>query len=135
MLANARYLTALAVVDDPTEAKRDPDRVTTRSKMPPALCAAFNPLARPDAELFRAVMNGDCLRGFTNRNIRTKLRPTVHLKAHAKDLPNWSVYVDRVQQELLQANYLFPAYMSEPVITRLFFGSSLFFASFCSPHF
>jgi len=32
LLANARYLNALAVVDDPTDAKRDLDRVTTRKK-------------------------------------------------------------------------------------------------------
>ena len=28
--ANSRYLDALAVVDDPTDAKRDLDRITTR---------------------------------------------------------------------------------------------------------
>src|SRR5207244_4803761 len=48
MLANARYLNALAVVDDPTEAKRDLDRFTTCKKDAAGRpCAAFNPMARP----------------------------------------------------------------------------------------
>jgi hypothetical protein len=87
MLANARYLNALAVVDDPTEAKRDLDRVTTRRKDTAGRsCRGFNPLARHDAELFRVVMDGEhCLRGFTNRDIRTKLQSTPHLKACAGD--------------------------------------------------
>jgi hypothetical protein len=56
MLANARYLNALAVVDDPTEAKRDLDRITTRKKDAAGRsCAGFNPMARHDSDLFRAV--------------------------------------------------------------------------------
>jgi len=47
MLANARYLTSLAVVDDPTEAKHDLDRVTTRKKDAAGRsCSGFNPLTR-----------------------------------------------------------------------------------------
>ena len=54
---------ALAVVDDPTDAKRDLDRVTTRKKDAAGRpCPAFNPLVRHDAELFQAVMDGEhCL--------------------------------------------------------------------------
>ncbi len=82
-MANARYLNALAVVDDPTEAKRDLDRVTTPKKDAAGRpCPAFNPLARHDAELFQAVMDGEhYLRGFTNSDIRNKLRSTLHLKS------------------------------------------------------
>jgi hypothetical protein len=73
LMANSRYLDALAMVDDPTNAKRDLDRVTTRKKDAAGRgCSGFNPVARHDAELFQAVMDADhCLRGFTNRDIRT----------------------------------------------------------------
>ena len=50
MLANARYLNALAVVDDPTQAKRDLDRLTTRkTDAAGRSCARFNPIARHDS--------------------------------------------------------------------------------------
>lgn len=98
MLANARYLNALAVVDDPSEAKRDLDRVTTRKKDAAGRpCAGFNPLARPDTELFRAVMDGQhCLRGFTNRDIRSKLQSTLQLKSFAKDPKKQSSKISRI---------------------------------------
>src|SRR5213083_3595640 len=68
--ANSRYLEALAVVDDPTKAKHDLDRMTTRKQDTAGRgCSGFNPLARPDAELFQTVMDGDhCLCGFSNRD-------------------------------------------------------------------
>src|SRR5437773_7313472 len=52
--ANSRYLEALAVVDDPTKAKRDLDRMTARKEDTAGRgCSGFNPLARRDAELFQ----------------------------------------------------------------------------------
>jgi hypothetical protein len=98
MLANARYLNALAVVDDPTEAKRDLDRVTTRKKDAAGRsCAGFNPMARPDSDLFRAVMNGEHrLKGFTNRDIRRKLEPTPLFKAWDKDPKKQSAKISRI---------------------------------------
>jgi hypothetical protein len=57
LTANSRYLDAPAVVDDPTNAKRDLDRVTVRKKDAAGRgCSGFSPLARHDAELFQAVM-------------------------------------------------------------------------------
>jgi hypothetical protein len=54
--ANSRYLDALALVDDPTQAKRNLDRVTTPKKDAAGRgCAGFNPLARRDAELFQSL--------------------------------------------------------------------------------
>ena len=84
--ANSRYLEALAVVVDPTKAKRDLDRVTTRKTDSAGRgCAALNPLARRDAELFQSIMDGDhCLRGFSNRDIRERLARTLLLQ----DCPN-----------------------------------------------
>jgi len=98
MLANARYLNALAVVDDPTEAKRDLDRVTTRKKDAAGRpCGAFNPMARHDSDLFRAVINGEhSLKGFTNGDIRRKLEAAPQFKTWHKDPKKQSSKVSRI---------------------------------------
>ena len=95
--ANGRYLDALAVVDDPTNAKRDLDRVTTPKKDAAGRgCSGFNPLARHDAELFQSIMAGEhCLRGFNNRDIRGRLASTVHLRACGQDPKKASAKVSR----------------------------------------
>ena len=94
--ANGRYLDALAVVD-PTNAKRDLDRVTTPKKDAAGRgCSGFNPLARHDAELFQSVMAGDhCLRGFKNCDIRARLASTGHLRAFGHDPIKQSAKVSR----------------------------------------
>lgn len=73
--ANGRYLDALAVVADPTSKVRELDRITRRHLDASGRAArAINPLARPDLELFAAVINGaDCIRGFTNADVRRRL--------------------------------------------------------------
>lgn len=98
LMANSRYLDALAVVDDPTNAKRDLDRITTRKKDAAGRgCSGFNPLAHPDVELFQAVMDGEhCLRGFTNRDIRTKLQSTQHLRCDGQDRKKAGSKVTRI---------------------------------------
>jgi hypothetical protein len=98
LLANARYLNALAVVDDPTEAKRDLDRVTTCKKDAAGRpCAGFNPMARHDSDLFRAVIDGEhWLKGFTNRDIRRKLEAAPLFKTWDKDPKKQSSKVSRI---------------------------------------
>jgi len=98
LMANSRYLDALAAVDDPTNAKRDLDRLTTPKKdAAQRSCSAFNPLARHDAELFQAIMDGEhCLRGFTNRDIRAKLESTQHLHSCGQDRKKASSKVSRI---------------------------------------
>jgi hypothetical protein len=73
--SNSRYLNALAQVDDPTAGLRALDAITSRKQPPSARpVKAFNPLARPDSQLFAALMNGEhVVRGFTNRDLRDKL--------------------------------------------------------------
>ena len=95
---NSRYLQALAVVVDPTKAKRDLDRMTTRKKDAAGRgCAGFNPLARRDAELFQSVMDGDhCLRGFANKDIRARLASTPHLRQCRKDSRKESAKISRI---------------------------------------
>ena len=98
LLANSRYLDALALVSDPTEAKRNLDRVTTPKKDAAGRgCSGFNPLARRDAELFQSVMAGEhCLRGFNNRDIRNRLRSTSQMQTCNKDPKKQSAKISRI---------------------------------------
>lgn len=82
LAANSRYLTALAEVDNPTDAIRTLDRITTRQPLAPKRSAkAFNPLARDEAQIFRALLDGQhMIRGFSNPDIRHKLQDSPHLK-------------------------------------------------------
>jgi hypothetical protein len=75
---NERYLTALAVVDDPSDALAGLDRLTTRRRDASQRSdKPFNPLAKQDRELFRAVLSGDHLiLGLRNRDLRERLRAT-----------------------------------------------------------
>jgi hypothetical protein len=73
--SNARYLNALAHVDDPPPGLRGLDTITTR-KSPAAgrPVKAFNPVARSDSQLFVALMSGEhAVHGFANRDLRAKL--------------------------------------------------------------
>ena len=76
LAANSRYLAALAEVDNPTDAIRTLDRITTRKQLAPRRSAkAFNPLARDEAQIFRALLDGQhMIRGFSNPDIRQKLK-------------------------------------------------------------
>lgn len=96
--ANARYLDALAGVDNPTEAKRALERVTTpQHDTAGRRCAGFNPLARADVVLFQSVMDGEhCLKGFTNHDIRVQLQTTPHLRACGHDHRKQSAKVSRI---------------------------------------
>ena len=72
--ANARYLDALAAVDDPTPGKQALQRLTTTKKDAAGRsCPGFNPMAQLDADLFKSLMDGEhCLRGNTQpRHPRT----------------------------------------------------------------
>jgi hypothetical protein len=73
--SNARYLNALAQVDDPTPGLRGLDAITTRKHPASGRTAkAFNPVARADDQLFAALMSGEhALHGFTNHDLRAKL--------------------------------------------------------------
>ena len=76
--SNARYLNALAQVDDPTEGVRALDSLTTRKNTAAARpVKPFHPLSRPDTQLFAALMRGEqALHGFTNRDLSNKLDPS-----------------------------------------------------------
>ena len=58
--ANARYLDALAAVDDPTPGKQALQRLTsTKKDAAGRSCPGFNPMAQHDATLFKSVMAGE----------------------------------------------------------------------------
>lgn len=100
--ANARYLDALAAVDDPTQGKQALQRLTTAKKDAAGRsCPGFNPLAQPDADLFKSLMDGEhCLRGFTNRDIRSQLTKTRWLRSCADDPKKASAKVGRCFRRL-----------------------------------
>ena len=100
--ANGRYLDALASVDNPTDAKRALERVTMPKRDAAGRrCAGFNPLARPDAQLFQGLMDGEhCLRGFTNRDIRGRLQSKHHLRACGQDPRKQSAKISRTFRRL-----------------------------------
>jgi hypothetical protein len=72
---NARYLAALAQVDDPTPALRALDALSNHAPTPNGRTVRpFNPVARQDRTLFEVLMGGEhILHGFTNRELREKL--------------------------------------------------------------
>jgi hypothetical protein len=97
LAANSRYLTALTEVDNPTDAIRTLDRITTRKLLAPQRAAkAFNPLARDEAQIFRALLDGQhMIRGFSNPDIRQKLKDSPHLQ-HIVDPRRQSAKVTRI---------------------------------------
>jgi hypothetical protein len=76
--SNSRYLNALAQVDDPTPGLRGLDTITTRKRLAVGRpVTAFSPVARPDSQLFIALMSGEhAVHGFANRDLRAKLAAT-----------------------------------------------------------
>src|SRR2546427_4132711 len=85
LAANGRYLNALAQVDDPTDAIRTLDRIATRKQIAPKRTAkAFNPVARDEVQIFRALLAGQhMIRGFSNPDIRQILKDSPHLNGIA----------------------------------------------------
>jgi hypothetical protein len=74
--ANRRYLEAMAVVDDDSQARQLVDRVTKPATLAGCRKRALQPLNPTDQELFLAVMRGEHrLRGFRNRELAEKLYP------------------------------------------------------------
>ena len=100
--ANARYLDALAAVDDPTPGKQALQRLTsTKKDAAGRSCPGFNPLAQHDATLFKSVMAGEhCLHGFTNLDVRSRLTGTHWLRACADDPKKASAKVGRCFRRL-----------------------------------
>ncbi len=102
MMANSRYLDALAVVDDPTPAIRALDRITERKRTRDGKSVrAFNPLAREDRQVFETLSSGGHhVRGFTNRDIRERLAELKALGPRTQSAQQLSAKVSRLLHRL-----------------------------------
>jgi hypothetical protein len=73
-LANARYLEALAVLDDDGAVRAQLDRLTRPAKLHGQPKRALQPLSPADQALFKAVLRGEhFLRGFRNQDLAKEL--------------------------------------------------------------
>ena len=79
---------ALSQVQDPTPAVRDLDALTTQASTKDGRTVrAFNPLSRNQRMLFEVHLSGEhALHGFTNRDVRQKLRLTAYSLAANEDM-------------------------------------------------
>jgi hypothetical protein len=72
--ANARYLEALAVVDDDGVVRAQLDQLTRPAKFQGKAKRALQPLSPAEQALFKAVLRGEhALHGFTNRDLARQL--------------------------------------------------------------
>jgi hypothetical protein len=92
--ANRRYLEALAVVDDPTQALDDLVALTRARHKNGKSHRGFNPFALQDIRLFAAVLRGEySILGFRNRDIRRHLMAA---NAHPKKKRQQSARISRL---------------------------------------
>ena len=76
MNANKRYLKALALVEAKDKVVKELDDLCRGRIVDGRRCAKFNPVARRDADVFKAVMSGDhVINGLRNRNLAQRLFP------------------------------------------------------------
>ena len=74
LLANTRYLEAMACVSDISGARESLHQVCRRTRWNGRSVRPFNPLATPDIKLFWAVLRGEhALMGFRNHHVRQRL--------------------------------------------------------------
>ncbi len=71
---NARYLEALAAIENPAAAHKQLERVCEPVRYKSRRQRGINPLRRDDRELLKAVMRGEhCIHGLRNRNLTIAL--------------------------------------------------------------
>jgi hypothetical protein len=79
LLANTRYLQAMAGVRDISAVRNDLHQACKRQRRNGRSVRPLNPLATSDLELFRAVLRGEhALMGFRNRDVRQRLYAATH---------------------------------------------------------
>ena len=75
LAANRRYLDFVAAVDDPTNAIRDLDKVSTPVKKDGRSFRGFNLFSGADLDVFRAIVEGGTnVSGFRNRDLQARLK-------------------------------------------------------------
>lgn len=96
--ANARYLDALASVEDPTESYHLLEQLSQSKTCQDRKLRGFNPLAPEDAKIFAAVSRGEhALMGFRNGHLARQLYPSVSDHAAKRRI---SARVSRILQRL-----------------------------------
>jgi len=97
MAANSRYLEALTVVENPTPALRNLDRICERKRNRRGKSVrAFSPLAREERQLFQALLGGEHqVRGFSNRDVRGRLTELKAIATKGKTAQRLSAVVSR----------------------------------------
>jgi hypothetical protein len=79
LLANTRYLEAMAGVRDVSAARKELHQVCKRLCRNGRSVRALNPIATQDLELFRATLRGEhALMGFRNHHVRRRLCPATN---------------------------------------------------------
>lgn len=74
LAANARYLEALSVVDDPSRTVKELGGLCERARLGKRKHRGLNPLKTEDRQLFRAVLRGEnFIRGFRNSEVAKSL--------------------------------------------------------------
>lgn len=74
LAANARYLAALSVVEDPAPAYHQVQQLASPKRVNERSYAGFNPARQEEVQLMRAIMDGKhLLHGFRNADIRLAL--------------------------------------------------------------
>jgi len=98
LAANGRYLEALAVVDDPSEALKQLDTLTQRKRTRSGQSVkAFNPLSREDQRIFKALLSGaNTINGFRNRDLRARLMGSAFLRACGRCVAKQSGKISRL---------------------------------------
>jgi hypothetical protein len=85
--ANARYLDALASVDDPGKAQKDLLGLAASVRRNGRSYRGFNPCSKTDLRLFAAVLRGEhAIMGFRNRDIRQHLFPNAQVPGKIRRL-------------------------------------------------
>lgn len=92
--SNSRYLEALAVVDDPTQAITGLNAMTQRKRTPAGQSVkAFNPLSEEDQRIFKALLS---LSGFRNAELREELAGSGFLNSCGRCLRRQSAKISRL---------------------------------------
>lgn len=102
LAANARYLEALAVVDDPSQALQQMHTITRPKRNRAGQSVkAFNPLSDEDQRIFKSLLSGaNTINGFRNRDLRLRLANSAFLRSCGRCLRKQSAKISRLLKRL-----------------------------------
>ncbi|MGH7943707.1 MAG: hypothetical protein ACREF9_01655 [Opitutaceae bacterium] len=120
MSSNSRYLEALAVVDDPTQAIKGLNAMTQRKRTPAGQSVkAYNPLSQEEQRIFKALLSdAHAMSGFRNAEVREQLAGSGFLKILRRCLRSESAKISRLLKDFHVYASPHPAYTALAVPTR-----------------